>query len=466
VIDVAAALEAVPHFDTFCSVEKLQSFVESLRTDSGDCEVEMLGRSGNGLPIHHIRYGRGSLKALFVAFPHPNEAIGGLTALSLLSLLRQRNRALVDADIEWHIVPCIDPDGAKLNEGWSQSAFSLDNYLRHFHRQENRDQVEYSFPISHKRLVFDRPTREANLLKGLIAKVMPDFYYSLHNSAGAGGAYYLLTRTIPETYYLQLYQLLDQYRVPLQLNLPYQDWVAQFGKGVFEILSTRKWYDCQERSTAFPEEILQTGATSWEYLAQIKESALTLLAELPYVQHPSDGSTEPTVQNLRELKLRVDADNKFITTVVLEEWDKVKEALDAASPFYRKVVNGVISQKEKLYEGLPSWPSKTRDLLFNPAYSRAGTEGERFNVYFLERFFVLCHTHEFVRLLKVSTQTAAVRRAIGRLEALFDEALRRLDQEIGFDRFEVIDCDRLARLQLGSGLIVLNSMLESGGALR
>jgi hypothetical protein len=465
VIDVPAALRAVPHFDTFCSVERLQSFVESLPANSGDFKVEMLGRSGNGIPIHHIRYGRGSLKALFVAFPHPNEAVGGLTALSLLTLLRQGNRALVDADVEWHIVPCIDPDGAKLNEGWSQTPFSLDNYLRHFHRQENRDQVEYSFPINHKRLVFDRPTREAALLKALIAKVMPDFYYSLHNSAGAGGAYYLLSRAIPEKYHLKLYQLLDQYRVPLQLNLPYQDWVAQFGRGVFEILSTSKWYDCQEQTAASPEEILQTGATSWEYLAQIKGSALTLLAELPYVQHPSDGSTEPTAQNLRELKLRVDADNKFIATVVLEEWEKVKEALDATSPFYTKIVNGVISQKEKLHEGLPSWPSKTRDLLFNPSYGRIGTEGERFNVYFLERFFVLCHTYEFVRLLKVSTQTAAVRRATDRLEALFDEALARLDREIGFDRFEVINCDRLARVQLGSGLIVLNSMLESDGAL-
>jgi hypothetical protein len=465
VIDVDAALRSVPRFDTFCSVEKLLTLVESLRANSRCFKVEVVGTSVNGIPIHHVRYGRGSLKALFVAFPHPNEAIGGLTVFSLLTLLRQGNRALLDADVEWHVVPCIDPDGAKLNEGWSQTAFTLGNYLRHFHRQENRDQVEYSFPINHKRLVFDQPTREANILKRLIANILPDFYYSLHNSAGAGGAYYLLTRDIPGRYYALLHKLLEQHGIPLQLNLPYQDWVAQLGKGVFEILTTRRWYDYQEQTTPCPEEILQTGASSWEYLAEIKGSALTLLAELPYVKHPSDGSTEQTTQNLRQLKLRVDADNKFITTVILEEWEKVKEALDTASPFYRKIVDGVISQKEKLHEGLPSWPCKTRDLLFNPSYGRTGTEGERFNVHFLERFFVLCHHYEFVRLLKVSTQTVAVRRATDRLEVLFDEALDAFAREIGFDRFEVIDCDALASVQLGSGLIVLNSMLESRGAL-
>jgi hypothetical protein len=63
--------------------------------------------------------------------------------------------------------------------------------------------------------------------------------------------------------------------------------------------------------------------------------------------------------------------------------------------------------------------------------------------------------------LKASTQTPAVMGATERLESLFDEALGEIAQQIDFDQVEVIDCDALARVQLGSGLIVLNALLET-----
>lgn len=72
----------------------------------------------------------------------------------------------------------------------------------------------------------------------------------------------------------------------------------------------------------------------------------------------------------------------------------------------------------------------------------------------------LLAVNSFVRLLKASKPTRAVREAIERLERVFDEAIDAVKQHIGFDAFEVIDCDRLAKVQLGSGLIALNSLLE------
>jgi hypothetical protein len=57
-------------------------------------------------------------------------------------------------------------------------------------------------------------------------------------------------------------------------------------------------------------------------------------------------------------------------------------------------------------------------------------------------------------------QTEAVKAATDRLEKIFDEALAEMRRQIDFDGFEVIDCDTLTRVQLGSGLVVLNSVLE------
>ena len=228
-----------------------------------------------------------------------------------------------------------------------------------------------------------------------------------------------------------------------------------------ELFDTAKYYDYLEGTTPSPQDVLQTGACSWEYLAQIHPQALSFVTELPYVRHPSDASPLDTLQPMRQLKLRMDADNKFVAAVILEEWDKVAGDLDRESPFYRKTFAGIVAAKETLHEGLPSWPYKTRDILLNPAYGGTLTEGERFNIYLQDRFFVLCHSFEFVRLLKTSTQTAAVMRAIARLEPLFEQALAEIEEHVDVGQFEALDYRMLAQVQLGCGLIALNSVLES-----
>ena len=114
-----------------------------------------------------------------------------------------------------------------------------------------------------------------------------------------------------------------------------------------------------------------------------------------------------------------------------------------------------------LHEGLPSWPQKSRDILSNPTYAAAATVSERFNAYLIDRFYVLCHSYEFVRLLKASPKNDQVKRAVERLEGLFDEALEDFAENINLAKFKVIDYRALAQVQLGSGLIVLNSLLEA-----
>src|SRR6202012_1581925 len=134
----------------------------------------VVGASVNGEQIHHIRFGQGSVKALFVGLIHCSEPIAGLTCLGLLSLLKRRHRSVVAADVEWPVVPCADPDGAILNEAWSQTPYTVESFLKGFHNQEYSEQIDGSFPIHHKNLHFDQPSEEAVLLKGVIDRVRPD----------------------------------------------------------------------------------------------------------------------------------------------------------------------------------------------------------------------------------------------------------------------------------------------------
>jgi enamine deaminase RidA (YjgF/YER057c/UK114 family) len=76
-------------------------------------------------------------------------------------------------------------------------------------------------------------------------------------------------------------------------------------------------------------------------------------------------------------------------------------------------------------------------------------------------FIPLLLSYQFVRLLKASKQTSVVQQAIDRLEKVFEEALAQIARYVDFNAFEVIDCDTLAKAQLGSGLIALNAVLET-----
>lgn len=457
-IDVAEVLKAVPKSQKFHSVADLADLVARLQTRSGKFQVEIAGESPRGMPIHHVRFGAGSKKALFVGFPHPNEPIGGLTVHALLSLLDQGHRELVEADIEWHVVPCIDPDGAMLNEGWSQKPFTIDSYMRNSHRPELRHQVDATFPLEYKQLRFDEPSAEAKILRELLTRIRPDFYYSLHNTASAGGVWFALTNPLAAALYRQLHELVELYELQLRRTTDLGGWSREFALGIFENYATQKVYDFLEPTSPHPEALIQHGECSWEYLHRIHPTTTTLVTELPYLKHPCDGSTTPTQDNFRRLRLRLDADNKYVSTAILEEWGKVEHDLDAASAFYKKTFSGLISCADQLQEGLPSWSYKTRDVLFNPAYSRAMTEGERFNAY-LEKLARLSQSYEFVRLLKISEQTTVVKQAIERMEAVFDTELADVKANIDLNAFEPIDLTTLARVQLGSGLVVLNSIL-------
>jgi hypothetical protein len=461
-IRIDEVLRELPHFDTFASVEKLLALVERLRGDER-FTITVAGTSVNGVPIHHVRFGRGAVKVLLVAFPDCMEPIGGLTVYSVLTLLAERNAALLAADVEWHIVPCIDPDGAIQNERWTQQPFSIERFVKGYFVQARSEQVDNSFPISHKKLVWTQPSREAAVLKEILDRVRPDFFFSLHN-AWTGGAFYFVSRDIGPRCYERLHRFLERERFPLQRRPMWKEVCPQFAEGVVELYSVRKYYDCLEKTPLAPESVLTCGAGSWDYLAQIHPAAVTFVAELGYALHPQEGSHKSTGQDLRHFKLRIDADSKYLGTVLLEEWEKVRHDVDRRHPIYRAVVSGrVFPLRDKLAEGpMPLSRYPTRDILFNPEYSRTMTEDDRLNACIADGgLFFLFFSYQFVRLLKESKPTSAIRHSIERLERLYEQALAELDRYIDFKAFRVVECDTLARIQLGSGLIALNTLLEA-----
>jgi hypothetical protein len=257
--------------------------------------------------------------------------------------------------------------------------------------------------------------------------------------------------------------------MPIQTRPLNEEICAKYADGVVEVMGMKKFYDYAEKVLPHPEkdELVRYGVSSWDYLAEIKPSALTFIPEMGYAMHSSAESSRATSLHMRQFKLRQDADDKYLATVLLEEWEKVKADLDPNSPLYRAVAAGwVLPNRDTLSEGgMPVSRYPTRDLLFNPQYDRVMTEADLFKACMVDGgFFYQLYSYQFVRLLRASRQTEAVRAATVRVEQAFQAAHAELARHIDFAAFRIMDCDTLAKAQLGSGLIVLNSLLAGRGA--
>ncbi|CAF3885733.1 unnamed protein product, partial [Rotaria sp. Silwood1] len=92
-------------------------------------------------------------------------------------------------------IPCVDPDGTRLNQGWFSGPFTIRNYARNFYRPRTEEQVEWTFPITYKNYSWTTPSNETQALMYAIRLVQPDFVYGLHNS-GFGGMYYYISQPL------------------------------------------------------------------------------------------------------------------------------------------------------------------------------------------------------------------------------------------------------------------------------
>ena len=97
-----------------------------------------------------VRLGDGDERVLLHALPHPNEPIGATLVHFLLGEL-VTNEALRRGR-SWFLLPCVDPDGTRLNEGWFAGPYTVRHYARHFYRPRSEEQVEWTFPIDYKEL--------------------------------------------------------------------------------------------------------------------------------------------------------------------------------------------------------------------------------------------------------------------------------------------------------------------------
>ncbi|MEU6281891.1 M14 family zinc carboxypeptidase [Streptomyces sp. NPDC047028] len=156
-----------------------------------DARLRRVGTSRAGTPMWLLSIGHGDRHTLVVAGPHANEPVGGATLLTLAARVLADPALTDDTDTTWNLLLCLDPDGARRNEGWLAGPYTLGHYFRNFFRPGFLEQPEW---------LPDGPDAaalpETRALLALQDELRPVLQCSLHG-VDVGGGFVELTRDLP-----------------------------------------------------------------------------------------------------------------------------------------------------------------------------------------------------------------------------------------------------------------------------
>ncbi|GAA3714954.1 M14 family zinc carboxypeptidase [Streptomyces tremellae] len=193
----------------------------------GRAALRRVGRSRGGEPLTLLTVGRGERDVLVVAGPHANEPVGGATALRLAEHLLAAAPG-DGAGAAWHLLICLDPDGARRNERWLSGPMTLDHHFRRMFRPSFHEQPEWLHARSRAELL-----PETRALVDLQDELRPFVQFSLHG-VDIGGSFVQLTRPLPGIGDALARSAADR-NIPLELSPFDAFFCPSSGAGVFDM---------------------------------------------------------------------------------------------------------------------------------------------------------------------------------------------------------------------------------------
>ena len=439
-MDIRRYMTDVPDSDRFLSVDEMHAGLDRLAEEYPDItRLRRVGTSKLGEPIRMLSVGTGSQNALLFGCPHPNEPIGGML-IHHLSEPVCADAELRDAfDYTWHFIPTVDPDGTRLNEGWFGGPFTPTNYARHFYRPAGFEQVEWTFPISYKKLYFDKTLPETEMLMRVIDELKPELMASLAQ------------RRVQRGLLLRLRGRSKALRYCCIRSLPGRicrcNWARRKcpGPNRWRRRSSRCWKarpptTISRRTAAIRPPIIR-GTSSFEYSRPY--GTYSIVTEVAYFDDPRINDETPTEVNRREANLaRLDLslESKAIMSGFV---DAVDADLRAKTPF-ETTVRWWLDLSER-QEAERAW------IESNPDMDRPATEAELFSNRVMPQFFRLCWQGLIVRMLEaevaIGNGTPAVRATLQDATETFERWGAQLESELNF---RTVPIRKLVAVQLGA----------------
>lgn len=333
----------LPDFAGYPGVDELLEQIEGIAREFPDLvSARRIGTSRLGEPITMYTLVLNSAddsasadatakRCLVVGGVHPNEPIGSHTIVRLLLDLLNDDSLRERLGAVWHFVPCIDPDGMRLNEGWFDNPSDSETYFRNFYRPPGDEQVEWTFPIDYKSKYFDAMLPETQALQRVIDEIRPDFYVPLHNSE-SGGAYFYVSEPVSDLVPL-LHRLPAEFDIPLHRGEPEAAHFKELAPAIFESGTSQDVYEWRETNGLDPVPTGAAGQSSTSYAR--KHGTISLIAELPIWRTVGADDTSPSTSTyaalLREAGEALTDTGTRLTALMAE----VGPHLTLNSPFLR-----------------------------------------------------------------------------------------------------------------------------------
>jgi hypothetical protein len=280
-LKIASILREIPYEDHYPGPDEVESRLAGLAARHPRLvRRRRVGFSRLGEPIHLVSVGSGDRSILVFAGPHPNEPVGFLTVPYLAELLCR------DDDLRlghtWHFIGCVDPDGARLNEGWFAGPLTRRNYGRRHYRPPFDEQVEWTFP-HHGDPQGELSMPETKALADVIDELRPALMCSLHN-AEFGGVYYYVSDERPGM--AEALTHLSTYTgIPVQTGDADIPGARSIAPGVYVVPSANVAGEAVSGGDG-PETALM-GASSLHYAA--RHGTFSLIVEVPMWADPRSG---------------------------------------------------------------------------------------------------------------------------------------------------------------------------------
>ncbi|MBP7110461.1 MAG: peptidase M14 [Firmicutes bacterium] len=450
-MDIDYKLGKVPYFREFYGVDELYGHAERVtKANPSLCKLDYVGKSKAGEPIPMVSVGDGEQSVLLFASPHPNEPIGAMMAYFLLDELIKDEE--LRAGRTWHIIPCIDPDGTRLNEGWFKGPFTIKDYAKHFYRPRGDDQAEWSFPIEYKTFKFDKPIPETKALMEAIVKTKPAVMYSLHN-AGFGGAYYYISYPLDKAYET-FHRLPKERNLPLSLGEPEVPYCVQFAPAIYKTNLVTDAYDYYEKyGKGDPAQYMFGGASSRDF-ADTVSKPFTLVTEVPYFMSAKIGDLSKVGRTRRDVILDgVERSRRmlsFAQAVIDETIDHVQEGAvlrDAAARFVKTLAKGLDSEEK--------WAKESPGML------EEATVAQETDALYVNVFYKMLIVSMYRRALGMQVEKgapASVVDAKAKLDAALDAWAEEIENALDY---KVVPIRDLVQVQYGALLAVLDALGSS-----
>jgi hypothetical protein len=448
--DVSALLtllRGLPERTAFPTIDELlASFHRMADASGGRMTGRRIGTSRLGEPLECFTLGTGARHHVIIGGVHPNEPIGSLTTQVLARLALADDPILEALDATWHIVPCIDPDGMRLNEDWFSRPTDRLWYSTHFYRPAPDEQAEWTFPFAYKDAYFDRVMPETAALMRLIDDVKPAMLVSLHNSE-LGGVYFYISHEIPGLPQ-DLQAITGGLGLPLHTGEPEAPEVPEYATAVFGAIDMRQLYELLVAIGEDPTKHIG-GSSSADYAG--RHGTFSVVAEAPQWTHPdADDDTElDGISYASVLSDKVEG-LRHITEVLGAALAEAEPHLTLDTPYLRASKAFIPS----IGQGAETDAHRAAD----PANDRPATVSERFSCEDLVRCFRMRYggmlVHALDAEIAAGVANADLRRCAAKVRRTFQEWCAEAEAVVP----QPVPLHKLAGLQLGTILATATAL--------